>query len=208
MSDIPKPPPPDFDDEQEPPEPAFGGADALNLDAEFPFVQPPDFTSEPPPPPANIPPAPDLPPSISALPPPPPEIDAAPSHVSSPPPPSSAMTSPASPFGAQHALSWGEPTTKDDRNMALMAHLTNVIFVVIPIPILPPLALYLLYKDKSKFIGYHAMQATILNLLVWVLSPFTCGLSLLVGPILSVIWGLKSYDGKWEGYPAIEQIGR
>ncbi len=223
MSSLPPkpPPPPDFDEETDPgrASPAFGGAEASSLEDAFPPAPPPDDHAAPifaPPPELAEPPPPPEPPVFSA-PDPPPAPTAQEIHAT----PSPSITPPAPPFGGasstprsgppipsgEHALAWGDPATKDDKNLALAAHLGNVLF-----PIVPPLVIWLLYRDRSKFISYHALQALVMNLLFWLVAPtLTCGVGLLLSitaPILSIVWGLKAYDGKWEGFPLIEKIGR
>lgn len=103
---------------------------------------------------------------------------------------------------------WGDPATDSDKNLALLAHLSNVLNAFFPIPIVLPLAIYLFYKDKSAFVAYHALQATVMNALIWGLGIITCGIFIPVGWILSIIWGIKAYGGEWEGYPLLDEIGR
>jgi uncharacterized Tic20 family protein len=98
---------------------------------------------------------------------------------------------------------WGAEVAKDERTLGLIVHL----LIFTPAAGWGPLVLYIVKKDSSRFVGYHALQATILQ----VLSIYIFGVTLvgaIVGMVLAVMWALKANDGRWEGYPLIEKAGR
>jgi len=99
-------------------------------------------------------------------------------------------------------LTWGGETTPDERVLGLVAHLSVFIF-----PILGPLLVYLIQKDKSRFVGYHAIQATIFQVAAAVISGVTCGFGL-VSLILAIVMAVKANKGEWAGYPLMESVGR
>ena len=99
-------------------------------------------------------------------------------------------------------LTFGGTTTNNERNFALMAHLSTFI-----LPIFGPLLLWLIKKDESRFIGYHAIQAALFQLIAGMLTGVTFGVGILLF-ILPVIWGMKASRGEWTGYPLIESVGR
>ena len=99
-------------------------------------------------------------------------------------------------------LSWGGNTSSDERNMALLSHLSCFV-----LPVIGPLILWLIKKDSSRFVAYHAIQALIFQLLASVVSGATCGLGLVL-LILPIVWGIKASKGEWAGYPLIESVGR
>lgn len=97
---------------------------------------------------------------------------------------------------------WGTPPSSDEGNLAMMAHLS--VFVL---PILGPAIVWLLKKDQSRFVGYHALQATLFQLVTAFLSTATCGVGLLL--LVMPLWiGLRAQKGEWAGYPLLESAGR
>lgn len=111
---------------------------------------------------------------------------------------------------AQHALTWGEPPTQDDRTWALIAHLTAMFTSFVG-----PLIILVLYQDKSPYIRYHALQEIVLQVALWavltVVGIVTCGMGFFFAiPLMFVpVWGaIKANEGSWQGYPLIENIGR
>lgn len=108
--------------------------------------------------------------------------------------------------------------TKDERTMAMLAHLSGLMGGWVF-----PLILWAIKKDESPYIAYHALQALIFQgvMLVIILilavpvSLLTCGLgSFLVFGVIpfqiagAVVYGLRANEGRWEGYPLIDQYGR
>ncbi|MFZ5479712.1 MAG: DUF4870 domain-containing protein [Myxococcota bacterium] len=117
---------------------------------------------------------------------------------------------------AEHALTWGETPTSDDKTWALVAHLSPYIATFVG-----PLLVMLLFSDKSKYVKYHAVQALGYQVAVWILgvifaiiSTLTCGLGsilyLLFIPMAFVpLYGAwVAWEGKWVGYPGIAQFGK
>lgn len=99
-------------------------------------------------------------------------------------------------------LTWGGETSSDERTMALAAHLLAFI-----LPVFGPLIIYFIKKDSSRFVAYHAMQATIFQTIAWALGGATCGVALVL-LILPIVWAVKSNKGEWTGYPLIDGIGK
>ena len=97
---------------------------------------------------------------------------------------------------------WGGSTTSNERGLAMVAHLS-----VLLLPILGPILIYVIKKDESKFIAYHAIQATVFQVISWALTGATCGIGA-VTFILSIVWAVKAYNGEWNGYPLIESAGK
>ncbi|MCB9760110.1 MAG: DUF4870 domain-containing protein [Alphaproteobacteria bacterium] len=118
---------------------------------------------------------------------------------------------PQVPLDGPPALRFGDPPNSEDRLWGMLAHLANLV-----LPAIGPFIIYLIYKDKSKFIAYHAIQSAVFHgLLQYVISGavigVTCGLGfpiLFVSPIVAILWGIKANNGQWEGYPVITSVGR
>jgi uncharacterized protein len=99
-------------------------------------------------------------------------------------------------------LQWGGETTSDERLWAMLAH-----FSAFVVPVLGPLLAYLLKKDESPYVAYHAVQAGIFQVVSYAITGATCGL----GAVLFVlpIWiGIRAYNGEWAGYPLLDSAGR
>lgn len=111
----------------------------------------------------------------------------------------------------------GLPAVQDEeKTFAMIAHLCA--FVV---PIVGPGVIWLLKKDTSPFIAYHAVQAALFQLVVWmvpavattVLSIVTFGMCGWLGCLMyfavfgAIPWALKAKNGEWTGYPGLAQFG-
>ncbi len=97
---------------------------------------------------------------------------------------------------------WGAETTSEERTFALAAHLLT--FVA---PIFGPLVIYFIKKDSSRFVAYHAIQATLFQVITWALGGATCGVGFLL-VVLSIMVALKANKGEWDAYPLIGGVGR
>lgn len=125
---------------------------------------------------------------------------------------------------SQHALTFGETPSNDDKLFATLAHLSPFVSAFVG-----PLLVLLLFSDKAPYVKYHAMQALVFQAALWVggtiagavialLSFVTCGfgglLYLLAIPLVPVVmvaplWGAwLAWEGRWKGYPLLEQFGR
>ena len=100
-------------------------------------------------------------------------------------------------------LTWGGETTSEERTFALAAHLLT--FVA---PIFGPLIVYFIKKDSSRYVAYHAVQATVFQLITGLVGGATGGVGFLL-VVLSIMAALKANKGEWEDpYPLIGGIGR
>ncbi len=101
-----------------------------------------------------------------------------------------------------NAMTWGETPTSDDKLWAMVAHLSSFVF-----PFLGSLALYLIFKDKGRFVKYHAVQSLVFQLVAWVIGGVTCGFGFVI--MLAQLWlAYRAYQGEWNGYPLIEGVGK
>ena len=120
----------------------------------------------------------------------------------------------------QHALTWGEAASGDDKTWGAIAHLSVYLSWF-----LGPIVVMLMYQEKSPYIKYHAIQAligqialtvvgTFAGIVIGVIGAFTCG----VGYVLYLPFSLlvfvplygayKAYSGEWSGFPLVSQFGR
>jgi uncharacterized Tic20 family protein len=101
--------------------------------------------------------------------------------------------------------------TEEERMFAAVAHASSVLGFAI----IGPLVVYLLKKDQSAYVGFHAKQALVGQMVafgvVMVVSFLTCGF----GAVLIVPWFLyelwlayEAYQGKWTSYPLLDSVGK
>jgi uncharacterized Tic20 family protein len=94
--------------------------------------------------------------------------------------------------------------TKDERNMALLAHLLTIVASWVA-----PLIIWLVKKDESKFIELHSVEALNFQITVFiayiVIGAVTFGIGSLlvwvVSIIFSVIASTKANKGELYRYP-------
>lgn len=80
---------------------------------------------------------------------------------------------------------------------------------------LAPLVVYLLKKDESKYVAFHALESLYFAGAVFiaavVIGTLTCGMGYFILPIswvFNIVAGLKALDGKaWE-YPIVGKMAR
>jgi uncharacterized Tic20 family protein len=97
---------------------------------------------------------------------------------------------------------WGGSTTSNERGLAMASHIAALV-----LPIIGPVLVYVIKKDESKFVAYHAMQALVFQVISWLLTGVTCGVGAIL-LILPIVWAVKAYNGEWTGYPLIDSVGR
>lgn len=107
--------------------------------------------------------------------------------------------------------------TDEERFASMLAYLSGLIGYVVPIPfvnLVGPGAIYLIYRDESKFIAFHALQALYIHLLaLCVFVGLTMGIILTLGvgyliakPFFWLLWwvvvvstlvlAIKAYQGR------------
>lgn len=78
--------------------------------------------------------------------------------------------------------------------------------------LLGPLVLYLVKKDESEFIAFHALQSLYFGLAFLILSIVTCGIgAILLGIpylVFEVIATMKAYEGEWYELPVVGRYAR
>lgn len=77
--------------------------------------------------------------------------------------------------------------TSEEKNWAMLAHLSVLVNLVTGI--LGPVAaaiIYFAYRDRSRYIAYHALQSLILQLIVWVGGGVLIGGAWAITGILSI----------------------
>jgi uncharacterized protein len=86
-----------------------------------------------------------------------------------------------------------EPLTpSEERNWAMLAHLSVLLNLVTGI--LGPVAaliIYLIYRDRSRYVAYHSLQSLLMQLIVWLGGGLiTAFVWMVVGTLSMIIIGL------------------
>ena len=105
--------------------------------------------------------------------------------------------------------------SQDEKTMAMLAYLLGVFT-----SFLGPLVLWLLKKDQSKFVAFHALQALLLHavvtigyfisgaLMVILIGVVTLPAFWILGLVFSILAGLAANKGDWYEIPVIGKIAR
>ncbi|MGN6213682.1 DUF4870 domain-containing protein [Parafilimonas sp.] len=97
------------------------------------------------------------------------------------------------------------PPTSDEKTMALLAHILTFVF-----PILGPLIIYLIKKNESSFVAYHAKESLnfqiTLFIICFILFITVIGILLLwivglIGAVLVIVATIRASEGKLYRYP-------
>lgn len=97
------------------------------------------------------------------------------------------------------------PPTSDEKTIALLSHVLTFIF-----PILAPLIIYLLKKDESTFIAYHAKESLNfqITLFIIVIALFITVIGILlmwivgiIAFVLVIVATIRASEGKLYKYP-------
>ena len=121
----------------------------------------------------------------------------------------------------------GFAATQDDKLWAMLSHLSGFLgYSIVVGQFAAPLIIYLMYKDKSRYVAYHALQSLYFQLALllvlifgWGLAAATCGALLpiafaatavvgvatLVCPIIAAI---NAYNGKPIEYWIVGKFAR
>ncbi len=105
---------------------------------------------------------------------------------------------------------------KDERLIACLTHIGAVILSETVLGgIVMPLIVYLVHKDKSSFVAFHALQTCFFHLLVWVCMAICAPLCfVLIGVplmiaigiaavVLGIIGCIRAYNGELWEYPFV-----
>src|SRR6476660_5138906 len=97
------------------------------------------------------------------------------------------------------------PPTSDEKTLALLSHVLTFVF-----PILAPLIIYLLKKDESSFVAYHAKESLNFQITMAIVSILliitVVGILLLwllgvLAMVLIIVATIKASDNKLYRYP-------
>lgn len=117
--------------------------------------------------------------------------------------------------------------TADEKLWGMLAHLLTLLGYVVWLgQYIVPLVLYLVYKDRSRFVAFHALQALLLQLLALgvsvalvLLTIVTLGLGLIATLplaialavallVYTIIAAIQANNGVWYELPIVGQWAR
>ncbi|GBC92122.1 hypothetical protein HRbin15_00586 [bacterium HR15] len=113
--------------------------------------------------------------------------------------------------------------TSDERLWAMLAHLSALLgYVVLLGQYIAPLVIYLVYRERSRFVAFHALQALYFQLallVLWVIvcifAFITCGLGAilaLVPIVLNLVFvllaAIHANNGEWYELPIVGAIAK
>lgn len=97
------------------------------------------------------------------------------------------------------------PPTSDEKTLALLAHVLTFIF-----PLLAPLIIYLVKKDESSFVAYHAKESlnfqitlaiVCIVLFITIIGIFLLVIVGIVATVLVIVATIRASEGKLYRYP-------
>lgn len=91
--------------------------------------------------------------------------------------------------------SYGAAASKDERNLAMFAHLSALAGLIFPLGgnVIAPLVVWLTQREKSAFVGDQSLEALNFNITV-LLAEVACGIlfivgiGVLLGLLLGIVW--------------------
>jgi uncharacterized Tic20 family protein len=95
--------------------------------------------------------------------------------------------------------------TSDEKTLAILSHVLTVVA-----PILAPLIIYLVKKDESRFVSYHAKQSlnfqitlmiVVIGLFISIIGIFILWIVGIAALVFVVIAAIKASEGKLYKYP-------
>ncbi|MGH8298672.1 MAG: DUF4870 domain-containing protein [Steroidobacteraceae bacterium] len=91
-------------------------------------------------------------------------------------------------------MSYDAATSKDERNVAMFAHLSAFAGLIVPLGnVLAPLIVWLVQREKSAFVAEQALEALNFNITI-VLAGIACtvlvfiGIGILLWLVLGIAW--------------------
>lgn len=120
-----------------------------------------------------------------------------------------------------------ETATDEERLVAMLAHLLTIpAYSGVLLQYVIPLVIYFVYREKSPFVAFHALQSLYFQLailgviaVVGIIVALTFGLGIVVaiplliimsicGVVFPIIAGVKSFDSQWYEYPLVGAAAR
>ena len=114
----------------------------------------------------------------------------------------------------------GDSLGADEKLWGMLAHLLTLLgYVVVVGAYIAPLVIYLVYKDRSRFVAFHALLALAVSVALMLFSIVTlgCGI-LLAAPLMialaiavlvyAIIAAIQANNGVWYELPIVGRWAR
>jgi uncharacterized Tic20 family protein len=121
----------------------------------------------------------------------------------------------------------GDSLSADEKLWGMLAHLLTLLgYVVVVGEYIAPLVIYLVYKDRSQFVAFHALQALFFQLLalavvialvlfsivtlgcgILLAAPLTIALAIAV-LVYTIIAAIQANNGVWYELPIVGRWAR
>jgi uncharacterized Tic20 family protein len=113
--------------------------------------------------------------------------------------------------------------TSEERTWAMLAHLSALLgYVVVLGQYIAPLVIYLVYRERSRFVAFHALQALyfqlallLLWIVVFVATLVTCGLGaifavvpIVLNLVFVLVAAIRANSGEWYELPIVGSMAR
>src|SRR5687768_4657048 len=104
--------------------------------------------------------------------------------------------------------------TDDERLWGMLSHLSSLLVYVSAVgQYVAPLVIYFVYKDKSRFVAFHALQSLFFQLALLVVALVVTGIGLvtcvgfflliplgIAALIYNIVAAIKAFNGEWFEY--------
>jgi uncharacterized protein len=87
--------------------------------------------------------------------------------------------------------------TSDDKLWAALSYVIS--------PIIPIIMLLMEEKKNRPFIRFHAVQALVVGIVVWIIASITCGFGGILWLVM-LYWAFKAYQGADITIPLVTQF--
>ena len=114
----------------------------------------------------------------------------------------------------------GDSLGADEKLWGMLAHLLALLgYVVVVGEYIAPLVIYLVYKDRSQFVAFHALLALAVSVALMLFSIVTLGLGLLLAApleialaiavlVYTIIAAIQANNGVWYELPIVGRWAR
>jgi uncharacterized Tic20 family protein len=76
----------------------------------------------------------------------------------------------------------------EERQWAMVAHLSILLNLITGfLGVIAPLVIYMIYKDRSRYVAYHSLQSLIFQLIWWVGGGVIVGITWAITGVLSAV---------------------
>ena len=114
----------------------------------------------------------------------------------------------------------GDSLGADEKLWGMLAHLLALLgYVVVVGEYIAPLVIYLVYKDRSRFVAFHALLALAVSVALMLFSIVTLGCGILLAAplgialaiavlVYTIIAAIQANNGVWYELPIVGRWAR